>query len=68
MTLLFVKRLYDTFEEMLRSCDKKVGVRRKLMRIKIGITFSFLKNKDGPSFLKHQKILAKRLIKYVENY
>ena len=30
------------------------------MRIKIGITFSFLKSQDGLFFLKHQRILVKR--------
>ena len=66
MTLLFIKRLNYTFEENAEKLVKEGRVKRKLMRIKIDIIFSFLKKQDGLSFLKHQRILVKRLTMYVE--
>ena len=48
MTLLFIKRLNYTFEENAEKLVKEGRVKRKLVRIKIDIIFSFLKKQDGP--------------------
>jgi hypothetical protein len=60
MTLLFIKRLSYAFEENAENLVKEGRVKRKLMRIKRDIIFSFLKKQDGLSFLKHQRISVKR--------
>ena len=59
MSLLFIKRLNDTFEENAEKLIKEGKSEKELMRMKIGITFSFLKSQDGLFFLKHQRILVK---------
>jgi type I restriction-modification system DNA methylase subunit len=48
MMLLFIERFNYTFEKNAEKLVKEGGVKRKLMRIKIDIIFSFLNKQDGP--------------------
>jgi hypothetical protein len=56
MTLLFVKRLNDTFEENAEKLIKGGKVRKKLMRIRTDTTSLFQKKHDGLFFQKCQNI------------
>ena len=59
MTLLFVKRLNDTFEENAEKLIKGGKVRKKLMRIRTDTTSLFQKKHDGLFFHKCLKILVR---------
>jgi type I restriction-modification system DNA methylase subunit len=62
MTLLFIKRLNDIFEENAEKLIKEDGRSEKeAMRIKIGITFSVLKKQGGLSIPSNHIIYYKTL-------
>ena len=68
MTILFLKRLNDTFEENSERLEKKKEkVTKKPGKIDIDIPFLFQKMQDGLFCLQQQKTLEKRLTMFADS-
>jgi type I restriction-modification system DNA methylase subunit len=66
MTLLFIRRLNDTFEENAEKLIKAGKSEKEAYGNKNRHFFLFHKMQDGQFFLQHQKILVRKLITYAE--
>ena len=66
MSLLFIKRLNDTFEENAEKLIKEGKSEKEAYENENRHYFFIPKSQDGLFFLKHQRILVKRLTKYAE--